>query len=78
MLTNRYGNPISKVDTAVYDQESGEIVGAFCLRKDAFQARRYYRVTDLRHPDGLAGVVAALEAAPTKITEAECDAQVVY
>lgn len=74
MITTIYGNQV-KVETAVFDQESGNIVGAFCLRGEA---RRYYRVMDLRHPDGISGVISELEAAPNKITEFECDTQEVY
>lgn len=50
---------------AHYDPETGAFVGAECLRK-VDRELRYYRVSELRAPEGAHGIQAALEEAPMK------------
>jgi len=67
MLMTQYGNTVNP-ETTVYDTVSGQIIGAHC-RRFVDGKVRYYRIDQLRHVDGLNGVIACLEAAPKKITE---------
>jgi hypothetical protein len=51
--------------TAYYSDSDGSFVGAECRRLLDGEIR-YYAVHQLRHHDGIHGVIAALESAPSK------------
>lgn len=65
-LQSRYGNGVTPL-ISIFDPKSGEIVGALCKRDDG--AKRYYRIMDLRHPNGIHGVMVTLESAPAKLAQ---------
>jgi hypothetical protein len=63
-LTTQYGLAVSP-EIAFYDEDSGFIVGADCLRLTDRHIR-FYRADQLRAKGGATEVQAVLESAPIK------------
>ncbi len=64
MITSIYGNTL-EIDTALYDGDTGEFVGAEAVRLPDRQ-RRTYLMHQMRATGGVHELMSALESAPTK------------
>ncbi|MGL5935133.1 MAG: hypothetical protein ACRCZI_05875 [Cetobacterium sp.] len=59
MLTSRFGNELSVPVVAFYD-DAGYLYGVECVRLSDKSTRRYL-LRDLRHPDGIVGIIKMCE-----------------